>query len=111
MKLLTASIKRALVKNHNDTDENKDPKPVLKLFNPRGSGTWLFTEYDEAQDALFGLCDLGQGFPELGFVSLSEISSLHVGMGLKIERDMHFTANKTLSEYAAEATRKGSLVA
>jgi hypothetical protein len=43
------------------------------------------------------------GFPELGTVSLSELASVNGPCGLTIERDLHFTASKTLSAYAREA--------
>jgi Protein of unknown function (DUF2958) len=54
-------------------------------------------------DTLFGLCDLGMGEPELGYVSRSELEGIKVRFGLGLERDLHFAANKTLSEYAKEA--------
>ncbi len=54
-------------------------------------------------DTLFGLCDLGMRFPELGYVSLSELASVRNALGLHMERDLHFKANKALSQYAEEA--------
>ena len=56
-------------------------------------------------DIAFGLCDLGMGCPELGSVSLSEITALRGALGLPVERDRHFKATKRLSAYAEEATR------
>lgn len=56
--------------------DERDHPPVLKLSTPDGAATWLISEVDsDDPDRLFGLCDLGQGFPELGYVSLAEISS------------------------------------
>jgi hypothetical protein len=55
-----------------------DPVPLLKLFNPCGSATWLATELDEDGDTLFGLADLGFGCPELGSFSLSEIAAVRL---------------------------------
>ncbi|AWI86976.1 hypothetical protein C0214_00505 [Methylobacterium sp. DM1] len=43
---------------------------MLKLFNPLGPATWLICELDADGDTLYGLCDLGFGEPELGYVSL-----------------------------------------
>ncbi|MGX8013695.1 DUF2958 domain-containing protein [Mesorhizobium sp. ORM8.1] len=81
-----------------------DFKPVVKLFHPCGGATWLLSELDPADpDIAFGLCDLGFGEPELGYVSLSEIESVEGPLGIGIERDLHFTATKTLTEYADEA--------
>jgi hypothetical protein len=62
----------------NAATPDADPCPVLKLFSPLGSQTWLATELDENHDTLFGLADLGFGCPELGCFSLREIASLHL---------------------------------
>lgn len=90
------------------TGENIDPKPVVKLFMPGMAMTWLLTELDpEMPDVAFGLCDLGFGTPELGSVSISEITSVRSKFGLSVERDLYFTPDKTLSAYADEASRFG----
>ena len=89
-----------------DDGNTEDFRPVVKLFNPCGASTWLLSELDEDGDTAFGLCDLGFGSPEMGNVSLSELASVRLIAGLYIERDIHFTAKKTLSEYAAEAQVK-----
>lgn len=86
-----------------------DPVPVLKLFNPVGPGTWLITEMDVDGDRLFGLCDLDMGLPELGYVSLAEITSLRLPFGLAIERDLHFTGYVPLSRWADISRRTGSV--
>lgn len=119
-KIFTADIIRKLVANGNATREAQaagkdepDHKPVVKVFNPYGAATWLFTEIDE-DGRLFGLCDLGQGFPELGYVSREEVETLRIRRGpcqLPLERDAHFTADKPLSEYAAEARLAQRIVA
>lgn len=110
-KLITAEIDRQLRANalRRDSDANR---PVLKLFNPCGAATWLISERDlEEPDILFGLCDLGFGTPELGNVSLSELAAIRLPYGLRIERDIHFKADKSLSEYAEEARRSGRIAA
>lgn len=85
-----------------------DPKPVVKLFTPDGAATWLLTELDpEDPDIAFGLCDLGQGFPELGSVRLSEIASVRGRLGLPAERDLYFEADRPLSAYVDEADSAG----
>ena len=91
MKLLTKTIKEKMVKNHNDQDGTKDFKAVLKLFDPTGASTWYLSELNPDDNIAFGLCDLGVGCPELGYVSLNELSTLKVKMGLGIERDLYFT--------------------
>jgi hypothetical protein len=89
-----------------------DFQPVVKLFCPWGGATWLLTELDpEDHDIAFGLCDLGMGCPELGSVRLSEIGNVRGPGGLRIERDMHFTAKKTLGAYTDEANIHQRIVA
>tara|TARA_R110000823_G_scaffold25855_1_gene76014 strand:- start:1848 stop:2168 length:321 start_codon:yes stop_codon:yes gene_type:complete len=86
-------------------------KPYLKLFNPCGAATWLLSEYDSKQRMFFGLCDLGIGSPELGYVSLDELLQIRLPMGLKIERDMSWEPEHTLIEYARKARECGSIQA
>lgn len=93
----------------NAADPDGDPVPVLKLFNPAGPGTWLITELDADGDTLFGLCDLDMGCPELGSVSLREITSVKLPFGLTIERDVHFMGRLPISRWAEIARRTGSI--
>lgn len=86
-----------------------DPVPVLKLFNPAGPGTWLITELGDDGDTLFALCDLDMGFPELGSVSLSEITSLKLPLGLTIERDVSFQGRVPISRWMEIARATGSI--
>lgn len=108
MKLLTKEQRTKLLKNNATPDEDK--KPVVKLFSPVGAATWLLSSIDE-NDIAFGLCDLGMGEPELGFVSLQELQEIKLPLGLSIERDRHFRANKTLTQYADEARSAGRIIA
>ncbi|MGY4155585.1 hypothetical protein ACVINW_001427 [Bradyrhizobium sp. USDA 4461] len=95
----------------NALTEQRDHPPVVKLFSPDGAATWLISEVDpDDPDRLFGLCDLGLGFPELGYVSLAEISSVKGRLGLSVERDLHFAADKPMSAYAEEARANGRIV-
>lgn len=90
--------------------EDLDPFPVVKLFTPDANATWLLTELDpDDPDIAFGLCDLGLGFPELGSVSLAEISAVKGPLGLSVERDLHFTADRPLSGYADKARLAGRI--
>jgi hypothetical protein len=61
------------------------------------------------EELLFGLCDLGMGFPELGYVSLSELQSVKGPFHLTIERDVHFTSKASLTVFA-EAARRAEAV-
>jgi Protein of unknown function (DUF2958) len=86
-----------------------DFNPVVKLFTPDAQCTWLLTEID-TDGLAFGLCDLGMGEPELGYVSLTELRAVRGKLGLPIERDLHFEAVKPISAYADEARTRGHIV-
>lgn len=88
-----------------------DHRPVVKIFDPSGAATWLLTEIDPASPHIaFGLCDLGMGCPELGYVDVSELAAVRNRFGLRLEIDRHFRATQSLSEYASEARRHGRIV-
>ena len=105
-KLFTKNILNQLIKNYQlnqDDSQSETLKPVVKIFTPDASATWLFTEYNSEYRILFGLCDLGLGFPELGYVAMDELLTVRGQLGLPVERDEGFEANKTLLEYAKNA--------
>jgi Protein of unknown function (DUF2958) len=107
--LLTVADRVALLVNA--LANERDHKPVVKIFTPDAGATWLLSESDpDDPDRLFGLCDLGLGCPELGYVSLSELTALRGPLGLPVERDKHFAGDKPLSVYADEARAKGRVV-
>ncbi|WP_445502696.1 DUF2958 domain-containing protein [Microvirga sp. G4-2] len=104
--LFTENQRLTLVANglRSNWDDHFDPTPVVKLFTPDANCTWLLSELDPTdQDRAFGLCDLGLGCPELGYVSLIELARIRGPFGLPVEQDRRFRANKPLSAYAAEA--------
>lgn len=91
--------------------EDIDPMPVIKLFTPDASATWLLTEVDPDDcDRAFGLCDLGLNCPELGWVRLSDLTAVRGRLGLPIERDEYFRPDRTLSVYADEARKAGAIL-
>jgi hypothetical protein len=106
---LKANCQAQIVRMDNG-ETDIDFKPVVKLFTPDAQCTWLLTELGN-DDIAFGLCDLGMGTPELGFVSMREIRELRGPLGLPVERDLHFDANKTTSAYATEARALGRIAA
>jgi hypothetical protein len=116
MTLITKALTEQLLANGRaqcaaiDKDEGAiDFKPVVKLFTPDAQCTWLLTELD-SDDLAFGLCDLGMGEPELGYVSLIELQSVRGKLGLPIARDLHFEADKSISAYAKEARQLRRIV-
>ncbi len=112
--LFTRDILRRLRANGEAhlTSGRTDPLPVVKLFNAFGSATWLLTESDpQDPDHLFGLVDLGQGHPELGYVSRMQIEDCVIrinGSQLPLERDKFFDPTHTLAVYtrAARAAKR-----
>ena len=108
--LLTVALRRQLILNgHKSRSQSGfDPVPVVKLFTPDASATWLLTELNpDNPDLAFGLCDLGLGSPELGYVSLSEIASIRGCLGLPVERDRFFAPTEPLSVHLQHTWEKG----
>lgn len=96
MQLITDTIRAQLIANGRESIKHPDfdPKPVVKLFTPDASATWLISECDpQGPDILYGLCDPGFGTPELGTVSLAELEALRGNLGLPVERDFYFQAS------------------
>lgn len=88
MKLLTEAIREKLPPLR-ATEHDADPLAVVKFFTPWSNWTWYATEFD-GEDQFFGLV---VGFDtELGYFSLSELQNARGPAGLRIERDLHFTA-------------------
>ena len=108
MKLLTEAQRAKLLAN--GTRRSADHKPVVKLFNPCGAGTWLLSELDPEypDECGFGLVDLGFGTPESGSIGLLELTEYRGPFGLGIERDIHFSAAFPLP-FTPEGFRKPAL--
>ena len=105
MKLILAHHRQQMLANgRRSAEAPTDPLPVVKLFTPDANATWLLTELSPNEpDIAFGLCDLGLGFPEIGYVSLTEVRMLRGSLGLPVERDLGFVAEHPLSVYAQRA--------
>ena len=67
-------------------------------------GITIFAEMSMLADRT-GAINLGQGFPELGNISIAELRSVRGKLGLPVERDLSFTADHPMSVYA-EAARQ-----
>ena len=93
MELLTKKIESQLRANHKaNKDRTKSFKPVVKLFNPYGVGTWYLSELDD-NDIAFGQCNLGYE-TELGYVCLNELKNMKLKpFGGKIERDLYWSGD------------------
>lgn len=71
------------------TDEAYRTTPAVKVFTPDANATWFLVEGDN--DVYFGLCDLGIGFPELGYVGKDELLDITGSLGLQVELDDYWT--------------------
>ena len=118
MQLIPPDLRAQLIENGarqhplKGTSAELDFCPVLKLFTPDAGATWLLTELvPDDLDLAFGLCDLGLGSPELGYVRLSELEAVRGPMGLPVERDLHFAPTATLAGYAEAARAQGKIKA
>ena len=101
MMLLTKSILNKLPKLYEmDGKEPENVPVVVKFFNPAGAATWYVTEFD-GEDTFYGLCNLGIGPPEMGYISFSELQRIRGAFGLAIERDRY--CKMTLAEAMTEA--------
>lgn len=105
MILLSSHLFDKLLANGKASAERyHDHVPVVKFFNPVGRQTWLITEVlPDDHDTMFGLCDLGHGMPELGYVSLTELQNVRTPLGTHLERDLYFTARHPITVYAHAA--------
>ena len=70
---------------------SKDPMVYSKWFTPWSSWSWYATEGEQQDEQYicFGYV-IGQD-REWGYFSVTELESITGPMGLKIERDIHFT--------------------
>lgn len=113
MELVTPEITQMLLENGARLVRKPDfdPCPVVKFFTPDAACTWLiaWAEADGQDLMLWGLCDLGLGYPELGPVLLSELLAVRGHLGLGVERDPIFCARKPLSDYCAQAIIAGAI--
>ncbi len=100
--LLTPELRAKLLSNNKNARE-ADHIPVVKWFTPWAAATWIITEMEQDGDTCFGLCDVGHGEPELGYVSLLELDSIRGPGGLRVERDTHWYPTLPLSEYTKVA--------
>lgn len=106
--LFTKTQYEILVKNGLPENCDQDHVPIVKWFTPDANATWLVSEIVDDETA-FGLCDMGQGFPELGYISLWEITEYVSPFGNVIERDIHFEGKYPMSVYC-EAARSTQMI-
>lgn len=107
-RLIPADLRKKMIENAKDVlkDRGENHPPIVKLFSIAGNAIWLLSELNPLEpDIAYGLCDLGLGFPELGYVSLKELESIqHPSLPIPmIVRDERFDAEYLMSVYAEGA--------
>jgi hypothetical protein len=102
MKLITKELSAKMPK-FRAQEKTRDPIVYAKLFCPWGAATWWLTEYDAKENLAFGFAYLGdEDMAELGYISITELSEVSGPFGLKVERDIHFSAvpmSEALSDF------------
>lgn len=88
---------------------NRSTQSRGQVFRPEACATWLLTKI-APDDIAFGLVDLGLGYPAIGYVSLDELGAVRGRLGLSVELDRYFRADKPLSAYVAAARAAGRIV-
>jgi hypothetical protein len=114
IKLLTKALFRTLPALYSQ-ENNPDPMVVCKFFTPDADWTWYAIEGSPVDEAgyydtdkpkvdflFFGLVSALE--VELGYFSLSELTSIRGRLGLPVERDLYFeptrlSAIKTLCRF------------
>ena len=97
MKLITKKIESDLLKHpiYSQDGKGEDAVVICKFFNPCGAGTWYVLEGEKLENGdweFFGIVDLFER--EYGYFRLSELQSVRLPFGAKIERDMYFNKCK-----------------
>lgn len=95
--LMTKELEKKLSKYPIGSQDGKgeDAEVLVKYFNPCGAGTWLITEGEKQENGdwlLFGYCHIFEW--EWGYVMLSELESVTLPFGLKIERELYNTGGQ-----------------
>lgn len=104
MKFLTDAQQEQLLKNGSEENRDQDHAPIVKLFIPNTNAIWLLSEIEPANPTIaFGLCDLGLGFPELGYVDLEELNEILIAGTFQVEQDYSFKPQYPMSIYAHAA--------
>ena len=95
MKFLTKALERKFEKIGSQEHLGDDAVVIAKFFTPWTNWTWYATEYDPEERMFFGLVKGHEA--ELGYFIRDELEDLRGPVGLRIERDLHWS-EKTLGE-------------
>lgn len=110
MMIITKEIQQAFDKQGYVGDKTADKIVVIcKLFNPIGAGTWYLYEQDKNNpDWFMAFCNLGDSqMAELGTISMNELMSVQLPLGLKIERDRQFPVAEMILQDVIDKVKSG----
>jgi Protein of unknown function (DUF2958) len=117
MKLITEAQLTELLANGSayraaiNAGQDFDPKPVVKLIHRNACSRWLLVAIDPTNtDDAYGLRDIGNGVPTIGFVSLGALEAVHDIYGTGVEPDPRFVSEMPLSGYTEIAYRRGLII-
>lgn len=99
--LMTKELEKKLEKYPIGSQDGKgmEAEVIVKYFNPCGAGTLLITEGEKQANGdwlLFGYFHIFEW--EWGYVTLSELESVTLPFGLKIEREL-YSSGGTVQDY------------
>ncbi|REA63462.1 DUF2958 domain-containing protein [Dyadobacter luteus] len=111
-KMIPENLEEIMIHNATEVQNqlSRDHEPVVKLHSKYGKGIWLLSEMDAANHIAYGICDLGQGTPELSYVSVTHLESIkHARLKVPmVEIDRAFEGKYPMSVYfeAAKANKR-----
>lgn len=114
-KLMTAEQMRRLKRQWTEREQARkagavyNPRPVVKLFGPDTAATWLLAALSPDDRIGWAVVDLGLGFVEIGEVDMAELKAARGRLGLPIERDRWFTADRSVDAYRVAGAAAGRL--
>ena len=99
MKLITKEIEKRLENYplYSQDGKGEDATIVCKFFSPINAWTWYVLEAERKYDGdyeFYGIVINGNGEKEYGYFMKSELESVRLPFGLRIERDLYFSPQK-----------------
>lgn len=89
-----------------DKVRDGDFRPLVRLHSPGRAYSWLLSRIDPVSPLIaYGVSDFDLYDPHIGYMDISAFADYEASYGLPIVRCPHFTADKTIREYAADALR------
>lgn len=93
MKMLTKEIERTMPKlGSTENIPMEEKRVIVKFFTPWTQWTWWVFEGEQQEDGDWLFFGMVEGWEkEMGYFTLSELTSVEGPFKLKIERDMYYT--------------------